>query len=72
MIAKKIHIIKNYCPGDFNKYLQFYDEVNRLDPFGMHITPKLLAEDLNYPSRMPEKNLFIAKKNKEIIGFCRL
>ena len=72
MIGKKRHIIKNYCPDDFNNYLQFYAELNRLDLFGLHITPKLLAEDLNYPNRVPEKNLFIAERNNTIIGFCEL
>ena len=71
MIEKKRHIIKNYCSDDFNNYLNFYAELNRLDTFGLHITPKLLAEDLNYPNRFPEKNLFIAKKSNEIIGFCQ-
>ena len=72
MIEIKRHIIKNYCKDDFNNYLNFYAELIRLDTIGLHITPKLLAEDLNYPNRLPEKNLFIAWKNNKIIGFCQL
>lgn len=65
-------IIRNYCPADFNNYLQFCMDANQLNRSGLQVTPKILAEDLNHPHRTPEKDIFIAEKKGEIIGFCEL
>ncbi len=71
MKDKKYHI-RNYQPVDFADYLEFYHHVNRVRRLSLYVSPKLLSDDLNFPRRSPEKNLFIAESQGKIIGFCEL
>jgi mycothiol synthase len=71
MKEKKYHI-RNYQPADFAGYLEFYHHVNRVRRLGLYVSPKLLSDELNFPRRSPEKNLFIAESQGKIIGFCEL
>jgi mycothiol synthase len=43
-----------------------------IEHLGLYVSPKLLSDELNFPRRSPEKNLFIAESQGKIVGFCEL
>lgn len=63
-------IIRNYRSDDFNHYLRLFLATGKIDPTGPYIGPLSLSESLNRPNYSPEKDLFLAKKKEEVIGFC--
>ena len=60
--------IRNYRLGYFNQYFQFRLETERMDQTGAQISRARLEEDLNRPSFRPEKNLFLAEIDGQIVG----
>jgi mycothiol synthase len=62
--------VRNYRPSDFDDYMQLHVEANRLDRSGRRISKKRLTEELGHPSFFPEKNLFIAERGGNIIGYA--
>jgi mycothiol synthase len=71
-MTEKKYIIRNYRPDDFSDYLAFYLRANPVGRSGLFMSPKLLFDELNFPRRSPEKNLFISESQGKIIGFCEL
>ena len=64
--------IRNYREKDFNNYLEFIIDSNRLDLSDIRVTPLVLDENLNHPTRDPEKDIFIAEEKGKIIGYCEI
>ncbi len=62
------YIIRNYQPADFDSYVQLCREAENLKPSGHTVTPKIVAEWLNWPNYSPEKDLFMVEINGDIIG----
>jgi len=69
-MSKNYFKIRNYRPGDFDKYVQLHTETNKLDRSGRSISRQHLAEDLGHPSFHSENDLFIAEHAGSIIGFA--
>jgi len=60
--------IRNYRLGYFNQYFQFRLETERTDQAGAQISRTRLEGDLNRPNARPEKNLFLAEIDGQIVG----
>ena len=58
----------SYRLDDFDNYVQFHIEANRLDRSGRLISREQLAEELGHPNFEPENNLFIAEHAGHIVG----
>ena len=62
------YTIRNYRPSDFDKYVLLCRESNELGPSGHPVVPEIAAAWLNWPYYSPEKDLFLAELNGEIVG----
>ncbi len=69
-MSKNYFKIRNYCRADFDNYLQFHIEVNRLDRSGRSVSKQRLAEDMGHPNFHPENDLFVAERGSRIIGYA--
>jgi len=67
MRQKKI-IIRNYHPDDFDDLAQLYMETEAHDRYGRYISRQRLAEDLGHPRFQPERNLWVAERDDNLIG----
>lgn len=63
---------RNYRPGDFNDYVQLNMETEQFDRSGRYISSQALAECLGRPNYSPEKDLFVAETDGNIIGYISL
>jgi mycothiol synthase len=61
--------IRNYHHNDFTKYAGFRTEVEKLGPSAELMTQQHIAEDLDAPKFVPEKDLFVAESADSIIGY---
>jgi len=61
--------IRNYRPADFDNYVRFNIEVEKLGPTGRGVLPQVLGEDLSRPNYSPEEDLFIIEVAGNIIGY---
>lgn len=61
-------IIRNYRPDDFEKYLRLHVEYEQLDPAGRFISTQSLSDHLGRPNFAPQKDLFVAEFNGEVVG----
>ncbi len=66
------YIIRNYRPEDFNSYVQFHVEIEKLEPSGRCTSPEVLSENLRRPTSSPEQDMFIAEKNGKIVGIMNI
>ena len=64
-----LYTIRNYRPTDFDKYLQFNIEVEKLEMTGYCAPPQLLRENLYRPNHSPEQDLFIVETVGNIVGY---
>ncbi|MBN2239298.1 MAG: GNAT family N-acetyltransferase [Dehalococcoidales bacterium] len=62
--------IRNYKADDFNQLVLLYVQLSR--DSGRNITPEEIAEILKRPGFDPEKDLFLAFKGNEIIGYAHI
>ena len=62
------YTIRNYRPSDFDQYVLLCRESNELGPSGHPVVPEIAAAWLNWPYYSPEKDLFLAELNGEIVG----
>jgi mycothiol synthase len=67
-MSHKFWTIRNYQPSDFENYARLYLETEKRDPSGHHVSKQLLAEALEHPSFHPEKDLFLAEGDQNLIG----
>ena len=65
----KFWTIRNYQPVDFENYLKLQLETERRDQSGHHVSRQLSAEALGHPCFHPERNLFLAESNQQLIGY---
>lgn len=68
-MTKPPYNIRNYRPADFNFFVLVYQEAGQQEPVGRPVTPQAIMEKLSRPNYSPEKDLFVAEKAGEIIGF---
>jgi mycothiol synthase len=67
-MAGRSYIIRNYSPGDFDKYVQLHVESEKLEPSGSFISVKGLSDILGRPKFAPETDLFVAELNGNLVG----
>jgi len=70
-MSNKFWTIRNYQPSDFENYARLHLETEKRDPSGHHVSEQLLAEVLGHPSFHPEKDLFLAEGDQNLIGHVR-
>ena len=63
------YTIRNYSPGDFDKYLGLQVESEQLDPSGRIVSARGLSDNLKRPNFAPQKDLFVAESNGKLIGY---
>jgi len=61
--------IRNFQPTDFEKYFRLHLESEKRDQSGRRVSKTLLAEALGHPQYHPEKDLFLAQRNENMIGY---
>lgn len=66
------YTIRNYRPDDFDSYVRLCRESGTLGPSGHPVTAETAAAWLEWPHYNPEKDLFLAEDNGEIIGVLDL
>ena len=64
-----LYTVRNYCPADFNNYVQFNIEVEKVEPTGYCVSAEVIAEKLHRPNYSPEQDLFIAETGGCIVGY---
>jgi mycothiol synthase len=57
--GNSLYNIRNYQSTDFDKYLLFLTEAEKLDPTGRCASPLVVADQLERPNYSPEQDLFI-------------
>ena len=67
-MAGRSYIIRNYSPGDFDKYVQLHVESEHLEPSGNFISAKGLSDILGKPNFAPETDLFVAELSGNLVG----
>ena len=60
--------IRNYVPDDFEKYLRLHVECEQLEPAGCLVSAPGLSDFLGRPNFAPQKDLFVAEFNGELVG----
>jgi len=60
--------IRNYVPDDFEKYLRLHVECEQLEPAGRLVSAPGLSDFLGRPNFAPQKDLFVAESNGELVG----
>jgi len=63
-----LYKIRNYQPGDFNKYVLLIVEAEKLEPTGRCVSPQFVAEQLGRPNYSPEEDLFVLWSDN-IVGY---
>ncbi len=60
--------IRNYEPADFHKYVLLQAEIEKLEPAGRCVSRQFIAEQLKRPNYCPDRDLFIAEVDEDIVG----
>ena len=68
-MSNSSYIVRNYRPADFDNYILFNTEMERLEPTGRCVSPEVLSENLNRPNYSPEQDLFIVETGGSIVGY---
>ena len=63
------YIIRNYHSSDCEDYVKLSLEVEQPDITGRYLSPQTIIDNLYRPNYSPERDLFVAEVNREIIGF---
>ncbi len=63
------YTIRNYQPGDFDKFVSLHIETQRLEPGRRRIPSHVIAERLGRPNYSPEQDLFLAEKGGDLAGY---
>ena len=71
-MSEKYWIIRNYQPTDFDDYARLQMETTQLDHIGQNLSRQILAEQLAHPSFHPQKDLFLAVCEQNLIGYARV
>jgi mycothiol synthase len=71
-MASGSYIIRNYCADDFDKYLRLQVESEQLEPSGRFISARGLSDHLGRPNFTPQKDLYVAEFNAELVGFLSM
>ena len=66
------YTIRNYRPEDFDDYVRLNIEAEELEPTGRCTSPQFLDENLRQPNYSPEQDMFIAEKDKKLVGFVNV
>ncbi|MFQ6121878.1 MAG: GNAT family N-acetyltransferase [Dehalococcoidales bacterium] len=66
------YIIRNYHPSDFEDYVKFITEVEKLEPTGRCCSPQVISESLQRPNYSPEQNLFIVEIAGKTVSFMNV
>jgi mycothiol synthase len=66
------YIIRNYGPDDFDKYLRLQVESDQLEPSERFISARGLSDHLGRPNFTPQKDLFVAEFNGELVGYLNI
>jgi mycothiol synthase len=72
MINKRSYSIRNYFRDDFDKYFQLQVESEKLEPAGRFISAESLSDYLGRPNFTPQKDLFVAELNENLVGWLSL
>jgi len=72
MVSPHTYKIRNYRPSDFNGYVNLHISAEKIDRSGRCTSRKILREYLQRPLYDPEKDLFIAEADGEIVGFLNI
>ena len=62
------YIIRNYSPDDFEKLVKLHAEFERHEPSGHFISAQSLSDHLGRPNFAPQKDLFVAELNEEVVS----
>jgi len=68
-MINSLYAIRNYCSADFNRFVQFVFEAEKVEPTGHHISPKVIEENLNRPYYSPEQDFFLVEVSGSIVGY---
>lgn len=68
-MSHSLYTIRNYRPADFNAFIRLAIEVETMEPMGHCTSPRMLGESLKQPNFFPERDIFIAEINRNIVGF---
>jgi mycothiol synthase len=63
------YTIRNYSPGDFDRYLRLQVESEQLEPSGRFISARGLSDNLGRPNFTPQEDLFVAESDGKLIGY---
>jgi len=66
------YLIRNYRSADFDQYVTLIGETEQVDRAGRCISPRVLSEQLKRPHFHPERDMFVAEREKCIVGFIAL
>lgn len=64
--------IRNYCPNDFERFVAFCQETNIFHQEENEFTSYILEKKLQRPHYSPSQDLFLAIRNKNVVGFLNL
>ncbi len=68
MMDSESYTIRNYSPDDFDNFVQLNVESEQLEPTGRFISAQSLLDHLGRPNFAPQKDLFVAEFNAELVG----
>jgi len=63
------YTVRNYHPGDFDNYARLHEEIEAHDQTGHYLSKQRIVEDLGHPRFDPEKNLYVAEQDADLIGY---
>ncbi len=65
-------LVRNYGPGDLTGYVRLHVDAERVDRAGRRTSMTALCEILGRPGYSPERDLFVAELNGEVVGGVNL
>jgi mycothiol synthase len=68
-MGEKFWTIRNYDSDDFENYALMHTETAKLDQPGCPVSKQLLAETLGHPNFHPHRDLFLAERHQNLVGF---
>ncbi len=64
--------VQNYSPNDYEKLLSFCTDTHIVYPGGYEFNPSFLEKMLRRPNYTPYLDLFLAKRNEDVVGFLNV